>query len=383
LYVVEQTGALGGIVSISRNRSPLHETDYSIVHDPNVPLDAESHEYAFKSADGASRTPTPINRSTLPSKQAYNLCTVRTKSLHSIERSLVRSSSTVSRRQDGPPRSSDINATTVNDTRGITYDEDGRHVGCLSFIRRGSRRRAEPSSVPKITAGGALVLSAPGHACDTCDTDTYVPENTIVVEDDESADRCSELSRSTRAYKCLCQDARIRIPTSDQEMNKQKFVNRLTPDVSPRDYRPLDHADTMPTVSSGVDGTQPLRIPYDMRFGAVQPQYFYSGETLVYSQLSSTNRSLRRHISSGSSPSLVRSGSTLSTSPPTIRKPLVDLTPQYLPPPQHRHKGHGYRSERLGSGKLIDYATSPRTDSGIASATDWRHSGESSDLFER
>lgn len=57
---------------------------------------------------------------------------------------------------------------------------------------------------------------------------------------------------------------------------------------------------------------------------------------------------------------LARSGSTRTKAAPA-NKPLVDLTPQYQPPPQHVKKGKGYkpRPEELGEdGVLIDAATS-------------------------
>ena len=46
------------------------------------------------------------------------------------------------------------------------------------------------------------------------------------------------------------------------------------------------------------------------------------------------------------------------SSPPNGIKPLVDLTPQYEPPPQHAKKGRGLRPEIIPAGGLIDLANS-------------------------
>jgi hypothetical protein len=52
-------------------------------------------------------------------------------------------------------------------------------------------------------------------------------------------------------------------------------------------------------------------------------------------------------------------------------KPLVDLTPQYREPPQHRNKGKGYLPDS-GAGPLIENATSIEEAIKIPSSTDWR-----------
>lgn len=54
-------------------------------------------------------------------------------------------------------------------------------------------------------------------------------------------------------------------------------------------------------------------------------------------------------------------------------KPLVDLTPQYKEPPQFAKKGKGFRPENVGSGGLIDSATSGMQDAiVIPPSSDWR-----------
>lgn len=52
-------------------------------------------------------------------------------------------------------------------------------------------------------------------------------------------------------------------------------------------------------------------------------------------------------------------------------KPLVDLTPQYKEPPQHRNKGKGFTPE-AGVGPLIENATSIEEAIKVPASTDWR-----------
>ncbi|KAK7615581.1 hypothetical protein BKA81DRAFT_84651 [Phyllosticta paracitricarpa] len=53
-------------------------------------------------------------------------------------------------------------------------------------------------------------------------------------------------------------------------------------------------------------------------------------------------------------------------------KPLVDLTPQYQAPPQFQKKGKGYHPGMVGSGGLVDSATSPEVAIQIPPSKDWR-----------
>jgi hypothetical protein len=61
-----------------------------------------------------------------------------------------------------------------------------------------------------------------------------------------------------------------------------------------------------------------------------------------------------------------------STRAKEISRPLVDLTPGYVPPPQHHKKGKGYHPDQIGPGGLIDNATSPDQAYFIPPAQDWR-----------
>ncbi|KAL8790131.1 MAG: hypothetical protein Q9195_006511 [Heterodermia aff. obscurata] len=56
-------------------------------------------------------------------------------------------------------------------------------------------------------------------------------------------------------------------------------------------------------------------------------------------------------------------------------KPLVDLTPQYQPPPQHMRKGRGVKPEQIPAGGLVEVATSPEIAIQIPPSRDWRRPG--------
>lgn len=79
---------------------------------------------------------------------------------------------------------------------------------------------------------------------------------------------------------------------------------------------------------------------------------------------------------------LGRSGSTRVAGKPGLGKPLIDLTPQYEPPPQHgkKGKGRGYKPtpEEIGPGGALIEAATGRDKSWrdeIPEATDWRGRG--------
>jgi hypothetical protein len=56
---------------------------------------------------------------------------------------------------------------------------------------------------------------------------------------------------------------------------------------------------------------------------------------------------------------------------PGMPEPLIDLTPQYRPPPQHLNKGKGY-NPGAGAGPLVESATSIEGAIKVPSSTDWR-----------
>jgi hypothetical protein len=52
-------------------------------------------------------------------------------------------------------------------------------------------------------------------------------------------------------------------------------------------------------------------------------------------------------------------------------QPLIDLTPQYRPPPQHANKGKGF-NPGASAGPLVESATSLEEAIQVPSSTDWR-----------
>lgn len=56
---------------------------------------------------------------------------------------------------------------------------------------------------------------------------------------------------------------------------------------------------------------------------------------------------------------------------PGMPEPLIDLTPQYRPPPQHANKGKGY-TPGAAAGPLVESATSIEEAIKVPSSTDWR-----------
>jgi hypothetical protein len=333
----------------------MHFTDFTIVSIRSDTVrdarsDAETQEYGIKATSGLVNEPTGV--SALPSE--------RTQSLYSFDKSLNHSQPIALRHQDGPPKSSEINATTVPKAHRVPTNDNERRAGCFSFFRHGSRRRTKPGHMTKATAGCTTEHSDVEHLYGTCNEGTQEPGKASLEKGTKS--EASE-QRGAGGYHRS---------SSLPELAKQESVKYSAVDTVSRDWRPLEYVDLASVPSSRSFDQLSPRSPYDMRYGAVQPQYFRTDETSMYRQIAPTDlqrqSSVQRRTSGGSigsSPSYVRSGTTLSTSSSTRRKPLVDLTPQYQPPPQHRHKGHGYYPQQLGSGKLVDYATSPKKDSSI------------------
>ena len=64
-------------------------------------------------------------------------------------------------------------------------------------------------------------------------------------------------------------------------------------------------------------------------------------------------------------------------------KPLVDLTPTYVEPPQHSRKGRGIIPDQLPPGGLVDIATSPEIAIPIPPTTSWRRPREESPTAQR
>jgi hypothetical protein len=62
---------------------------------------------------------------------------------------------------------------------------------------------------------------------------------------------------------------------------------------------------------------------------------------------------------------------TASKRVPGMPEPLIDLTPQYRPPPQHANKGKGY-NPGAAAGPLVESATSIEEAIKVPPSTDWR-----------
>ena len=297
----------------------------------------------------------PVDVSSLSSKRGNSLCAVQTRSLRSIEQSLNHPQPTSPRHRDGPPKSSEINATIIPQTRRVPNDDIERHTGCLNFLRRGRRCREGSAYAMEAGAGSSPEGSAMRHTCSACSEDTREQAKASLMEG-------AEPEVSGRTFAQGYHHGRVEDSGPPHEPAKQESVNCLAVNTASRNWQSIERADmAMNPASRGFDDSSP-RSPYDMRHGAVQPQYFCTGEALMYRQIAQNDlqrqNSIQRRTTTSSIPSEIRSATTLSTSPSIRRKPLIDLTPQYQPPPQHRHKGHGYYPEQLGSGKLVDYATS-------------------------
>ena len=312
-------------------------------------FDAENRQHEAKAIDECGNNPI----------DASSLCATRTRSLHSMAQSLNHSQPTASQLQHGPPKSSEINATTISKPRRVPDNGYERHTGCFNFLRRERKCREGPACATKAGASSSPADPAVRHICSA-------------YEDKHERLKVSPMKGTEsevfgRPYAQEYHRVKGEVSGLSHEPAKQGSVNYFTGNTVSRDRRPLEYADlAMNTVSSDFENSSP-RSPYDMRYGAVQPEYFSTDGTLMYRQIArndfqrqSSTQWRTSSTTTSSIPPDIRSGMTLSTSPFIRRKPLVDLTPQYQPPPQHRHKGHGYYPEQLGSGKLVDYATSPK-----------------------
>jgi len=121
---------------------------------------------------------------------------------------------------------------------------------------------------------------------------------------------------------------------------------------------------------------------YSQRQKAVQEREkkangpFTEGPSLVgnidyMASMAQNEGGLSRGLSTRSSHKRTSSDIQRSMSTRVKPRPLVDLTPQYREPPQHRNKGKGYVPDN-GAGPLIDNATSLDEAIKVPPSTDWR-----------
>jgi hypothetical protein len=105
---------------------------------------------------------------------------------------------------------------------------------------------------------------------------------------------------------------------------------------------------------------------YDQRRHATKPSQDCGGGLQRNTSVRST-RSQRR--SSFDSATLGRGNSVRR---PDFGKPLLDFTPQYKEPPQFAKRGKGYKPDHIGTGGLINSATSPENAIFLPGNEDWR-----------
>lgn len=84
-------------------------------------------------------------------------------------------------------------------------------------------------------------------------------------------------------------------------------------------------------------------------------------------------------VGASATTNIKRTSSTRRPQHPQLQmpKPLIDLTPQYQPPPQHTRKGRGVKPEQIPAGGLIEVATSPVVAIQIPPSREWRRPGTS------
>ncbi|KAI4685647.1 hypothetical protein J4E81_008799 [Alternaria sp. BMP 2799] len=180
----------------------------------------------------------------------------------------------------------------------------------------------------------------------------------------------------SRAMHSRMKSIRVKQPPP-AAFSKSGLVAESTSPPSARS-RSVDQQGDEAFASSGLLGRS-----YTQRQAALQAREpsgpFTEGPSLLnnmgrVAQVSSNDSGLKRNTSVRSnhhrraSSDLQRSASKRV---PGMPEPLVDLTPQYRPPPQHLNKGKGY-NPGAGAGPLVESATSIEEAIKVPSSTDWR-----------
>ncbi|KAJ4346635.1 uncharacterized protein N0V89_010566 [Didymosphaeria variabile] len=203
------------------------------------------------------------------------------------------------------------------------------------------------------------------------------------------------------AYQSAAPEAPLsRMNTRAMHARKMSTRQKAPPPIAYNRSGLVDEIPDMPVVESTNPLTQtPARVvdeetfaaggllgrKYSQRQRAVQEREaqtngaFTAGPSLVgnidamaAAQLAGGNDSgLGRRSSVRSNHLRTSSDIQRSTSTRIKPRPLVDLTPQYVEPPQHRNKGKGFIPEG-GTGPLIDNATSVEEAIQVPPSTDWR-----------
>ncbi|KAF2685121.1 hypothetical protein K458DRAFT_365333 [Lentithecium fluviatile CBS 122367] len=161
--------------------------------------------------------------------------------------------------------------------------------------------------------------------------------------------------------------------------SRSGLVNDIPPPAA--DGPVTDRTDSI-TQSSGFASTSLLGDVYSQRQRALQERDkppsgpFTEGPSLInnidsMALAAANDGGLARKSSVRSNHMRSSSDIQRSASTRTKPRPLVDLTPQYREPPQHRNKGKGFAPEP-GTGPLIENATSLEEPIKIPPSTDWR-----------
>lgn len=144
-----------------------------------------------------------------------------------------------------------------------------------------------------------------------------------------------------------------------------------------REQQDRDDAAKNPFASNGlVNGAGEVGVARQISIKRAGSKRVQNGNTGLVHRPSTREGSAPRRTGSID---LGRSGSTRKPVP----KPLIDLTPQYQPPPQHIKKGRGYKptADELRTGPLIEAATSGEKTwrDEIPEAKDWRGRANNAD----
>jgi hypothetical protein len=127
-----------------------------------------------------------------------------------------------------------------------------------------------------------------------------------------------------------------------------------------------------PPVSSVTAYTTHNRDQSNNSSSQTDPSSRNSSQAANGLQRNSSVRSTNRRSIERSNSARHHANSGASVAPPaSFGKPLIDLTPAYIEPPQHRYKGRGVK---IAEGPLVEAATTPREPGAIVipESQDWR-----------
>lgn len=118
--------------------------------------------------------------------------------------------------------------------------------------------------------------------------------------------------------------------------------------------------------------TPPLRAPQTLAHAQPPPSTASAGTSSHRETIPSAPTTGGTATTNTNTNTNLKRTSSSARRPP---KPLIDLTPQYQPPPQHSRKGRGWKPEHVPAGGLIEVATSPEVAIQIPPSKEWRRPG--------